>query len=89
MMPKDWLHNLQSPRKFEFMLMSRTRSLINTPDQVYKYFDEEALRDRPWCMLHVMLIERKDDVASRLGVGVVHEDAWVNADPKTMFLKLE
>lgn len=40
-------------------------------------------------MMNVMMIERKGDVASRLGVGIVHEDAWQNCTTAEMFLRLE
>ena len=36
-----------------------------------------------------MLIERNDDIAQRVGVGVIHEDAWVDAEPIPMLIKLE
>jgi len=36
-----------------------------------------------------MLIERQGDLAERLGIGVVHENAWVAACPVAMLLYLK
>ena len=41
-------------------------------------FDEH----KPWCMYNVMMIEKKDGVAYRLGLGSVHIDAFFAASPK-------
>ncbi len=54
-----------------------------------KYFDEEIFVDRSWCLLNVMLIKRKGDIARRLGVGFIHELAWEQSRPISIFLKLE
>ncbi|KAL8865482.1 MAG: hypothetical protein Q9174_006863, partial [Haloplaca sp. 1 TL-2023] len=37
-----------------------------------QWFDAE----KSWCVYHVMLVELKEGVAYRLGVGKVHIDAW-------------
>lgn len=83
----DHLLPIQS---FEFMLLSRSEDskqyhLVPQP----KFFDENFLLKRKWCMLNVMLIEREGNIARRLGVGIIHEDAWLVAEPRTMFIKLE
>ncbi|OCL02861.1 HET-domain-containing protein [Glonium stellatum] len=76
----------KSPRKFEFILIARSKRNNQT---LYKsYFDETVYSDRDWCQLNVMLIERIGDVAERVAVGIIHEDAWVGANPEAIFLKL-
>lgn len=91
MMNQEWVtDNLPRPQ-FEFMLMSRSKDIIDLPlsPPRPKYFDEEKFVKRPWCMLNVMLIERENDIARRLGVGFIHEVAWVEANPTSMFIRLE
>lgn len=90
MMDQEWVtDNLPRPR-FEFMLMSRSEDISDLlPPPQPKYFDEEKLIKRPWCLLNVMLIERENDIARRLGVGFIHEVAWVEANPTSMFIRLE
>lgn len=70
---------------FEFMLLSRSNIMAKN----LIFFDEEAFQGREWCFINVMLIERDKDRAQRLGVGVIHEDAWVKAEPISMLIKLE
>lgn len=72
------------------MLMSRSDGIAseNIPQRP-EYFDESIYKNRPWCLLNVMLIERVGNIARRLGVGFIHEDAWVNSRPQSIFLKFE
>ena len=72
-------------RTFEFMLLSRSNQLI--PNLVY--FDKDFFTPRQWCFLNVMLIQRDGDRAQRVAIGVIHEDAWVQANPVPMLIKLE
>lgn len=83
-----WLHNawsstLESQSQFEFMLLSRS----NEVEEVVQ-LAEGDLSLEPWCFLNVMLVKRKYDTVERLGIGVIHEDAWVTANPVCMFLHL-
>jgi hypothetical protein len=46
---------------------------------------------RDWCTLNVMLVAKAGiygDEVCRVGVGIVHEDAWVRADPRGMLIRL-
>jgi hypothetical protein len=70
---------------FEFMLLSRS----NTSTTNLTFFDQAVFPDREWCFINVMLVERDNDKAQRLGVGIIHEDAWIKAAPVPMLIKLE
>ncbi|EON66498.1 hypothetical protein W97_05743 [Coniosporium apollinis CBS 100218] len=75
------------PRFFEFILVTRLKRSRSHMTHV-AYFDESIYPNRDWCHLSVMMIEREGTVAQRIGVGIVHEDAWVNANPRITFIKL-
>ncbi|KAF2032733.1 hypothetical protein EK21DRAFT_98838 [Setomelanomma holmii] len=72
----------------EFILISRS---LATQSKM-SYFDESVYEVKDWCHLNVMMISRPSHLdayeAIRVGVGVVHEDAWVAAKPETDFVKL-
>lgn len=76
------------PRFFEFILVTRLKWNRDSL-QDCSYFDESIYPNRDWCQLSVMMIEREGTVAQRIGVGIVHEDAWVNANPRITFIRLE
>ena len=85
-MGQGWKDNIiDNSRTFEFMLLSRS----NTLDQDLEYYDVDIFSFREWCFLNVMLIQRDGDRAQRVGIGVIHEDAWVEANPVPMLIKLE
>jgi hypothetical protein len=48
----------------------------------------EAFPLRAWCFVRVMMIQKNADKAERLGVGVVHELAWVSAAPEAALMHL-
>ena len=75
----------RNSRTFEFMLLSRSVAF----DEDLDYYDEAVFTSREWCILNVMLIQRDEDRAQRLGIGVIHEDAWIEANPVPMLIKLE
>ncbi len=82
---KRWkTETLKSRRTFEFMLLSRSNRLADRT-----FFDEAVFQGREWCYINVMLIQRIGDTASRVGIGVIHEDAWVEAKPNPSWIKLE
>jgi hypothetical protein len=89
LLPKIYFENFGANwLRCEFILISRS-----LPSLVYSipfsYFDETVYKVKEWCHLNVMLISRLDDFrALRVGVGVVHKDAWVAAKPETTFVKL-
>jgi hypothetical protein len=69
---------------FEFMLLSRSSVMAELT-----LFDEGVFLRRGRCFINVMLIERDNDQARRLSVGVIHEDAWVKAKPIPVLIKLQ
>jgi hypothetical protein len=85
MMGRSWKINaLSKGHVFDFMLLSRSRNLTK-----YTMFDQSVFPIRDWCCLNVMLIQRHADKAQRLGIGMIHEDAWVAANPFSMLTRLE
>ena len=84
-MEQRWkAESLTDSNMFEFMLLSRSSVMAELT-----LFDEGVFPRREWCFINVMLIERDNDQARRLGVGVIHEDAWVKAKPVPMLIKLQ
>lgn len=67
---------------FEFMLLSRSNQVKAIVNMEEMYPMEE------WCFVNVMMIQREGDKVERLGVGVVHELAWISAEPKAVLLHL-
>ncbi|KAL8653527.1 MAG: hypothetical protein Q9226_003816 [Calogaya cf. arnoldii] len=43
---------------------------------------------KPWCLYNIMLVEWKDGIAYRLGVGQMHIDAWAQAHPIKKIIEL-
>ena len=83
---QGWKDNTKgNSRTFEFMLLSRS-SFLN---KKLVYYDVNVFTSREWCFLNVMLIQRDEDQAQRVGIGVIHEDAWIEAHPVPMLIKLE
>ena len=84
-MGQGWKDNTKgNSRTFEFMLLSRSSAL----NEYLEYCDLGIFTSRDWCFLNVMLIQRDGDRAQRVGIGVIHEDAWVEANPVPMLIKL-
>lgn len=89
LLPKTFLEDFGvNSLRCEFILISR--SLVT--ETKMSYFDESVYKSKDWCYLNVMLISRPSHLdeyeALRVGVGVVHQDAWVAAKPETDFVKL-
>lgn len=87
-MNSSWIERAQASdnRLFEFMLLSRMSDLYDS----HSFYDKDVFEERDWCILNVMLIERtQTNRACRLGVGVIHEDAWIKASPTPMMVYLE
>ena len=52
---------------------------INTSQNGYGFDERRFDSKKPWCLYNIMLIETRDGVAYRLGVGTMHIDAWAQA----------
>jgi hypothetical protein len=90
LLPKDFLRTYETASlNGEFIMISRIEIQRNTDFQrALQYHDSTVYTVGGWCM-NVMLISRtRNFEALRLGVGVVHKDAWVGAQPKPTFVKL-
>ena len=46
-------------------------------------------KHKPWCIYNVMMVEWKGGVASRVGLGTVHIDAFYQAQPEERLVILE
>ena len=91
MMDRRWIvENCSDNRIFEFMLLSRSEAYIKFRGRQRQpaFFDKRYFDDRPWCLLNVMMIQRKEGCAERIAVGFIHEDAWVAANPKSELIAL-
>jgi hypothetical protein len=86
LLPKTYFEDFGVDRlRCEFILISRSLPL---PTKM-SYFDESVYHVKEWCYLNVMLVSKVDEFSAiRIGVGVVHKDAWVAAKPETTFVKL-
>ena len=85
-MGQGWKNNVTgNSRTLEFMLLSRSSALY----EHLEYCDYDTFTSREWCFLNVMVIQRDGNQAQRVGIGVIHEDAWVEANPVPMLIKLE
>ena len=52
-------------------------------------FDEQRFdSNKLWCLYNIMLVEWKDGVAYRVGVGTMHIDAWAQAKPEKKIIVL-
>ena len=91
MMDRRWIaENCSKNSKLEFMLLSRSEAYMDFHGEQPQpaFFDERHFNDRPWCLLNVMMIQRKEGCAERIAVGFIHEDAWVAANPKSELIAL-
>lgn len=61
---------------------------INTSRNGYGFDEQRFDSDKSWCLYNIMLVELREDVAYRVGVGRIHIDAWAQAKPvkKTVVL---
>ncbi|KAL1613923.1 hypothetical protein SLS56_012216, partial [Neofusicoccum ribis] len=89
MLDRTWIaENIAGKRDFQFMLLSRSERMIELVGEP-AYFDRMQFEERDWCLLNVMMVDIRGDVAERLGVGFIHEDSWVEGEPRDCFIKLE
>ena len=91
MMDRCWIaENCAASRRLEFMLLSRSEAYESFDGEQPQpaFFDERYFDDRTWCLINVMMIQRKDGCAERIAVGFIHEDAWVAVNPKPELITL-
>lgn len=55
---------------------------INTSRNGYGFDEQRFDSNKPWCLYNIMVVQVKEDVAYRVGVGTIHIDAWAQAKPK-------
>lgn len=82
-MESKWSNEIKTRIQFEFMLLSRSQAVEFMPK-----LDESIFPLIDWSYVNVMLIERQGSVVERLGIGVLHENAWVAANPSALMLYL-
>ncbi|OTA86893.1 hypothetical protein M434DRAFT_35587 [Hypoxylon sp. CO27-5] len=89
LMNKIWIDaHLDKTRPYRFILISRSEDILLYPDPDVTFFDTNLFQYRPWCFLNVMMVEDLDGTARRLGIGIVHEDAWLQENPIKTLVKL-
>lgn len=55
---------------------------INTSRNGYGFDEQRFDSNKPWCLYNIMVVQVKEGVAYRVGVGTIHIDAWAQAKPK-------
>lgn len=75
-MEKKWSNRIEDQTYFEFMLLSRSNNVEGMIE-----LDETNFPMKSWCFLNVMLVMRQENIVERLEIGVIHENAWVTANP--------
>ncbi|KAI1208432.1 HET-domain-containing protein [Annulohypoxylon truncatum] len=90
LMNKPWVEaSLDTTQPYRFILISRSEDIMPYQDSDVKFFDTNIFECRPWCFLNVMMVQILGDTVRRLGIGTIHEDAWVQENPNKMLVKLE
>ncbi|KFA81049.1 hypothetical protein S40288_00762 [Stachybotrys chartarum IBT 40288] len=82
-MEDSWSDRLKNQVEFEFMLLSRSEAVEFVPE-----LDQSMFPAADWSYFNVMLIERRGGHVERLGIGVIHEKAWIAALPTAAILYL-
>jgi hypothetical protein len=90
LLPKDFLETYGiDSLNGEFIMISRTEILRKTDFQrTLQYYDPTVYTAGDWCMNVMLISGTRNSEALRLGVGVVHKDAWIGAQPEPTFVKL-
>ncbi|KAG0696281.1 heterokaryon incompatibility protein-domain-containing protein [Suillus ampliporus] len=73
--------DISPPTSVELIVLSRTSMMGVYDEQSFVYYHE--------CLLHVMAVSQNDGLRERLGLGVIHEAAWIasGAEEKVVFLR--
>ncbi|KAG0694049.1 hypothetical protein DFH29DRAFT_992293 [Suillus ampliporus] len=69
------------PTPLEFIVLSRSSGVWGAHDESLTYYDE--------CLLHVMAVSQNEGLMERIGLGVIHEAAWITSklEEKVVFLR--
>jgi hypothetical protein len=88
--PSIWSREPGKRRVYRLILISRSRSAFSGvhADESRQLFDQTRFLRREWCFLNIMAIQTKDGIEERCGLGVVHEDAWLQMGVREMLVKL-
>ncbi|KAI9772807.1 MAG: hypothetical protein M1839_002280 [Geoglossum umbratile] len=84
----DWANNL-TPKPnntlYEFIALSRRNDLMISEEEMdFARWDAR----KKWGVWNVMMVQRKGDVAERVGLGKIHADAWERAGPRAGWVLL-
>ncbi|KAI1376861.1 HET-domain-containing protein [Hypoxylon crocopeplum] len=89
LMDKLWMQDhFDKTRPYRFILISRSEDILLNRDPDVRFFDANMFTSRPWCFLNVMMVDVCGTTARKLGIGVVHEDAWLQGNPTKMLVKI-
>ena len=61
---------------------------VYTSQNAYGFDEWRFDSKKAWCLYNVMLVEIKEGVAYRVGVGTMHIDAWAQAKPERKMIVL-
>lgn len=61
---------------------------INTSRNGYGFDEQRFDSDKLWCLYNIMVVEMKEGVGYRIGVGKMHIDAWAQARPQKKIVVL-
>jgi hypothetical protein len=61
---------------------------MNTSQNAYGFDERRFDSKKAWCLYNIVLVEMKEGVAYRVGVGTMHIDAWAQAKPEKEMIVL-
>lgn len=90
LLPKSYFEKRTKSRtRFEFMLVARTKRSKGPGRPGSRcYYDESVYGEKYWIMNAMFIARKRGGRAERVGVGVIHEDAWIAAGPESAFVRL-
>jgi hypothetical protein len=87
LLDRDWVKthiDVHGRHELDFVLLSQAVSAWPTSMEA---FDINIYVKENWCLLNVMLVEWFGEYAERIGVGVVHKEAWKQKTPTQKLVK--
>lgn len=61
---------------------------INSSRNGYGFDEQRFDSNKSWCLYNIMLVEVREGVSYRVGVGTMHIDAWAQAKPEKKIIVL-